>query len=1255
MLSLKSSYRFRKTLLCVTTVGFWVLALLVLSIYPTFVANSTFADDDYPVTPTLSISSSGVLNFDLHPGEFNSGTQEVTVNTSNYTGYTVTISAEGSTDLVNLENAQKVIPTLTLDAGQESKTSEEFSSTSYGISTNGIDFKPAISGGIVKTSELSGSDTFDLTFGAKVYTDLPSGDYRKTFTLTAIANDALYAIYYEKNTEDDVTNMPDPNPQPGSTSGSSVTLSTAVPVRSRYEFLGWDTNSAALTPTYTIGDSLTLDKKTDNETTLYAIWEHTSETFNLEYNSNGGTGNIGTDSNTNRDGEYTFTITDEAPTRTHYQLLGWSTIPTADRPEYHAGDTISRFTPGTTTLYAIWGYGNDTLQGWRSCSSLGTGASVSLLDARDGKSYTVKKLADGNCWMTDNLRLDFSDITEEISYRNTNNPELSFVDEMNDSPASSNDFTEGTDNELRYNSSNLGDDTLDSEGHTYEEYGVYYNWHTATAGNGTTDTVNSEAGGDLCPKGWHLPSGTAEGEYYNLNYAINGSNRTDAVASANLRDATNNFTNSGRASDNQITTRGTNGYYWTSTAQTVAQAHTLSFGATSANPGTDSAKKTEGRTVRCLSGTQFTLRYDEKGGSVTIGKEIVMSEEDEHDFVISETPSRKTGYYFLGWSTNPDATVADYQPGDTITVTSSITVLYAVWEEATIIPASEFQCSSLANVGDTAFVRDVRDNSIYTVNKLADEQCWMTDNLRLDFSNLVQPISASNTNNPTADFIAAANLSPVSSSSFKSSNRQSLNYNTDNIGSTTIASTGHTYDHFGVYYNWYTATAGNGTTSIMSGEAGGDICPKGWHLPSGGSDGDFINLNYAINGNLTNATASANLRKAPNNFLYSGRYSGTSAVGLDTGGQFWASTASASLNANGLTIAPNSVSAGTNSIDKYTGRALRCIQGTEYSLRYDSRGGNFTPDYQAVSSESGSAEFTINNRAVRHSGYYFLGWSTNPDATVADYQPGDTITVTSSITVLYAVWEEATIIPASEFQCSSLANVGDTAFVRDVRDNSIYTVNKLADEQCWMTDNLRLDFSNLVQPISASNTNNPTADFIAAAPNAVSSSSWCTNNQDSTCTDKILFNSSNIGVSTFDSDGHTYDEYGVYYNWYTATAGNGTTSIMSGEAGGDICPKGWRLPYGDGDGDFNTLISALPGASISTSLRTEPNNFVHSGYFYNSSSSERNTVGYYWTQTADQNASEPKAINLYLSTSNATANVSQVRYLGFNIRCIADT
>lgn len=71
----------------------------------------------------------------------------------------------------------------------------------------------------------------------------------------------------------------------------------------------------------------------------------------------------------------------------------------------------------------------------------------------------------------------------------------------------------------------------------------------------------------------------------------------------------------------------------------------------------------------------FYITYDTNGGTGYIP--ITTQFADRAETIRTQTPT-KTGYQFMGWATKKDATVAEYQPGDKITVFVN-TTLYAVW------------------------------------------------------------------------------------------------------------------------------------------------------------------------------------------------------------------------------------------------------------------------------------------------------------------------------------------------------------------------------------------------------------------------------------------------------------------------------------------------------------------------------------------------------------------------------------------------
>ena len=94
--------------------------------------------------------------------------------------------------------------------------------------------------------------------------------------------------------------------------------------RDYYDFLGWNTNSAASTATYTNGQSV---RFSDN-TSLYAIWQR--KKYTITFNSNGGSAVPQINQ------EWGSSVTAPAnPTKSGYNFTGWNpscptTMPTSN-------------------------------------------------------------------------------------------------------------------------------------------------------------------------------------------------------------------------------------------------------------------------------------------------------------------------------------------------------------------------------------------------------------------------------------------------------------------------------------------------------------------------------------------------------------------------------------------------------------------------------------------------------------------------------------------------------------------------------------------------------------------------------------------------------------------------------------------------------------------------------------------------------------------------------------------------------------
>ena len=198
-----------------------------------------------------------------------------------------------------------------------------------------------------------------------------------------------------------------------------------------------------------------------------------------------------------------------------------------------------------------------------------TGDSMELEDERDGTVYVVKRLADGNVWMTENLRL----INKTISSTDSNLPSgVTYTIPASDVSAFTTDY-------------NTNAAYLDST------YGGYYNFYTATAGWGTDSVTSGNSPKDICPKGWRLPTDGSSGEFQTLYSNYNSSALMRGVP---------NFTLSGYVYDGSVYDQGSYGYFWPSTVYNANFAYLLALHSSFINVSGYN-NKYNGFSVRCVA------------------------------------------------------------------------------------------------------------------------------------------------------------------------------------------------------------------------------------------------------------------------------------------------------------------------------------------------------------------------------------------------------------------------------------------------------------------------------------------------------------------------------------------------------------------------------------------------------------------------------------------------------------------------------
>ncbi len=329
--------------------------------------------------------------------------------------------------------------------------------------------------------------------------------------------------------------------------------------------------------------------------------------------------------------------------RSGYGFAGWNTAFDYSGTYYGPNETITAPSDVSTnglSLYAVWVKSAGTLQNWSGCSSLAQGSVTALTDSRDGNTYAVAKLADGKCWMIENLRLDNS---TELSSYNTNNPSLPITNVYGST--TSNHLSPTTDptqtawctsvssacidqSMLATNNTTLFTNNTSS---SYSpilnvySFGNHYNWYSATAGHGKYGNEydsNFTVLGDICPSGWHLPKGGDKShesinEFWQLivtgiNNSVKPANYDSsskpyyidspegASISNALRSYPNNFLYSRYVNGSSTGLATSYGYYWSATGAISNTAHDLYFSWNHVYPGNSNSTRYQGRTVRCL-------------------------------------------------------------------------------------------------------------------------------------------------------------------------------------------------------------------------------------------------------------------------------------------------------------------------------------------------------------------------------------------------------------------------------------------------------------------------------------------------------------------------------------------------------------------------------------------------------------------------------------------------------------------------------
>ena len=595
---------------------------------------------------------------------------------------------------------------------------------------------------------------------------------------------------------------------------------------------------------------------------------------------------------------------------------------------------------------------------------------------------------------------------------------------------------------------------------------------------------------------------------------------------------------------------------------------------------------------------------------------------------------------------------------------------------------------------------DSRDGKTYWVTKLADGNCWMTQNLDydLDPSVTLTPADSDVTTNWAPARATIHGIGNLNTTSWPS-NQYHIPYSFDpgtyyNDGEYTDAAfcdytttecehyaatpyeLNGEHGHLGNYYNWPAAVASNNTSAIrIESDTETSICPKGWRLPHGEKSpqgNDFTSLNNAYGGATDSDIA---LLSSPSFFIrgssvYKGKLS--TSTNANSGGVYWSSTV------KGDGFANNIILKGTNnpsdSSDYYYGFQVRCV------ARKSSKAVTIKDSIDNLTLSSYNFESAFKLQVIQKENYNFLGYSEDKSAITPTYVAGDVITDSKNLYALYspkASSEDVTLVMQDIANWKGTLSVGQQVQAKDTRDGKVYWVAKLKDGNVWMTQNLDLDLNENITltpedtnitsnwtPVRSTIKQNTPFDWLSDynTPYSVDSGNYYfdgTYYSSSAC-NFMTTTCPHYSTTPYELNGE-HGHIGNYYNWSAAVASNDTSAITTEtEMTTSICPKGWRLPTGNSataNYSFGNLVKQYGYTGTSQSdvsdatLLASPLFFARGGYVGSGSLYGQGNGGLYWSSRAYFRSSY--AYSLLFSSSYVYPSNDGNRYSGFSVRCVA--
>jgi uncharacterized protein (TIGR02145 family) len=862
--------------------------------------------------------------------------------------------------------------------------------------------------------------------------------------------------------------------------------------------------------------------------------------------------------------------------------------------------------------------------------------------------------------------------------------------------------------------------------------GYLYNYYTATAGSYSQAAyvaTTRNATGSICPANWRLPSGyDATGDFAILNASMNAGAPT-AGSTANTSDYRQNWQPTGAfagalsgAYTSSFVVQGSYGDFWSTSVDGATNAYYLEFSSSYLDPGTRFYTRNNGMAVRCvttggtpstpttptvtfdgLSATNVSLSSDGKTLTATTPAHAAGLVDVVVDNGVDTPTTLTNAYAYRNLQITPDN--GPTTGGTTVTITGNFdpapitmqTMTQGYCAKMPVYPAT----------GSTITLTDTRNNQQYQVRKLADNNCWMIDNLKIANYHTTATDTDLNTGTVATNGFTIPALDTTGGSSLDNSMVYGPVPGDTGLGDT----------NYGYLYNWPVATAGESTTSMPGDGTNNDIapnsiCPRNWRLPTGDSypNGDFNQLNIAMYNDGSGTTSSnyydsdhaANWqftgpwRGVFSGYWWSWQYEFDQQGGF---GMFWASNADPNYTIFlGFVSDHVGTDGGLNSRDY--GAGVRCLvsdsQAVDYTVTFDgvpatnisvsSDGKTITATTPAHA--AGSVDVVIDN-GIDTPATMTNAYTYREPMAITSISPnygletgGATITITGNNITPPVPATPTTMQQMSQAYCASMtvyngSNSSAILTLNDPRNNQQYQIAKLADNNCWMLNNLKLGSTTSTIQLTPADTNIQANWTLPQINNADSVSSY----YDTPHLYSLISGDGKYDATkpnSQETDITSQNFAGNYYNWCAATAG-GTASggsdtctpklTVPSDATGDICPVNWRLPRGGYYGtnnEFSQLSAKMAGFADNQDSTYQSNykdyyaNWQFAGPFkgvlagsrIGSSWEYQGGTGFFWSSLPNRGDSYG-VLSLSINLASVNPGGWFDRSRSFSVRCLA--